>query len=116
MALEILNVEKMRREEVSEEDMRRLMEIAAHPEIRKWCAHYWDNPDMETRMKHTVEMFDNRCGVEDKNNFLLLAQLDGKIVGYSQGSRFKLPHENHVGHIEVIVHPEYQRRGIGINY
>jgi len=113
MALEILDVEKMRREEVSNEDMRRLNEIAAHPEIRKWCPMYRDNPDMETRMKRSVEMFDQRCSVKDDNNFLLLARLDGEMVGYAQGHRFSMPYEDHVGDIEVIVHPEYQRRGIG---
>ena len=113
MVLEVLNVEKLRRDEVSDEDIRRLNEISAHPEVRRWCPMYRDNPDMETRMKKGTEMFDQRCSVEDNDNYLLLAKLDGKMVGYSQGHRFSMPYENHVGDIEVIVHPEYQRRGIG---
>lgn len=111
MELEILDVEKTRRGEVSDEDIRRIAEIASHPEILKWCPMYRDNPDIETRVKRLTEYFDRTP--KDVNKFLLLAKLNGKIVGYSQGHRFSMPYESHVGDIEVIVHPKYQRRGIG---
>ena len=113
MKLEILDVEKARREEISDEDILRICEIAAHPETLKYCPMYRDNPDFETRVKRSYGMFDERCFVEDNDNFLLLARLDGMIVGYSQGHRYELPYEKHVGDIEVIVHPQHKQRGIG---
>jgi len=115
MTLEILDVEKIERREVGDEDIRRIAEIAVHPEVLKWCPVYRDNPDLETRVERLSELFDQIAKDADflENRFLLLAKLDGKIVGYSQGHRFSMPHENHVGDIEVIVHPEYQRKGVG---
>ncbi len=115
MVLEILEVEKLKREEVSDEDILRIAEIAAHPETRRYCPMYRDNPDPETRVKRISEMFDQRCSAKwkHKNNFLLLAKIVGKITGYASVQRLNMPYEDHAGSIEVTVHPEYKRRGIG---
>jgi ribosomal protein S18 acetylase RimI-like enzyme len=114
LRLEILDVEKIRREEISDEDIRRICEIAAHPETLKYCPRYWDNPNFETRVKRSYEMFDERYSIEDKDNLLLIARLYGKVVGYASVYRYEMQQEKHAGAIEVTVHPEQKGKGIGL--
>lgn len=115
LALEIINLENARRKEVSDEAIRVMCEIAAHPETRRWCPMYRDNPDLQTRIKKTTEMIDQMCSPKsvNKNKFHLLAKLDGNLVGYAYVQRFSYEYETHVGSVQVVVHPEHRNKGIG---
>ena len=109
MALEILEQGKQK---ISEEDIRTTCEIVTHPETLKYCPMYWDAPSFETCVKRHSEMLDKRLWNGD--NFSLIAKLDGKVVGYASVHRYEMLHENHAGAIEVNVHPEQRRKGIGL--
>jgi len=112
LTLEILEQGKVEREEISDEDIRAMCEIVAHPETLKYCPMYWDAPSFETCVKRSSEMLDKRLW--NNNNFSLIAKLDGKVVSYASVYRYEMPHENHAGAIEVTVHPNQKRKGIGL--
>lgn len=113
LALGILEQGKVKREEVSDEDIRAICEIVTHPETLKYCPMYYDAPSFETCVKRSTEMLDK--DVWNDNNFCLMAKLDGKVVGYASVSRCDAQYENHAGAIEVHVHPDQRRKGIGLS-
>jgi len=112
VALEILEQGKVKREEISDEDIRAMCEIVTHPETLKYCPMYWDAPSFETCVKRSSEMLDKRLW--NDSNFSLIAKLDGKVVGYASVYRYEMLHEGHAGAIEVTVHPDQKRKGIGL--
>jgi len=109
--LEILDVERIAGEEVSDEDVRMIAEMEVHPEIRKWDTDYiHHSSDFETNIRGFRKFLERVP--EDEDQLCLLARLDGKVVGFMGIHRFG-ELKSHVGDVGIMVHSEYQRRGIG---
>ncbi len=50
---------------------------------------------------------------EEGNWHRLVAEQNGRILGYTQLTHFANPRLRHSGHVELFVHPDFWRRGIG---
>ena len=108
MALKMINA---RKERLTDEDFRRLAEIEEHPEVAKWDipAYEGDVEKALTAFKKSIKNI-SRTGDE-----FLVAMLDGRVVGFVGVHRLKgeIGEITHVGEIGIVVHPDFQRRGIG---
>ena len=106
--LKIVNVEEVA---VSDEDVRSVAEMMLHPKVLRWDSEYRSlGSNIEELSKGLGEFL--RQTSKDESQFCLLAKMDGKTVGFLGIHRFG-GSKPHVGDVGIIVHPDYQRRGIG---
>lgn len=108
MALEILNAKEKR---LTDEEIQMLAEIEEHPEIAKWDipAYGGDVEKVYMAFKKSLE------GLPRSGDEFLVAKVNGRVVGFAgihrlSGERGEM---RHIGEVGIMVHPEYQRRGIG---
>jgi len=108
MALEIVNAKETR---LTDDELRMLAEIEEHSEIAKLDipAFGGDVEKAYAAFKKSHEEFPKS---EDES---LVAKVNGRVVGFVgihklSGERGEM---KHVGEVGIMVHPEYQRRGIG---
>ena len=108
MTLEIVNA---REKKLTDEDFRRLAEIEEHPEVAKWDAPAYGG-DLEKAYDAFKEAMGKLPETEDE---FLVARLDGRTVGFVGIHRLRgeIGEMRHVGEVGIIVHPDFQRRGIG---
>jgi len=108
MALKIINAKK---EKLGDEDYRRLAEMEEHPEVAKW-----DIPAFEGDLEKAYLAFKESCGNLPKTqDEFLVAKIDERVVGFAGIHRLsgEIGEKRHVGEIGIIVHPDFQRKGIG---
>jgi len=108
MMLEIINARKAK---LMDEDFRRLAEIEEHPQIAKW-----DVPAYGGDVEKAFAAFKKSIGnLSDTRDEFLVANLDGRVVGFAGIHRFKgkIREMTHIGEIGIAVHPDFQRRGVG---
>lgn len=108
MELAILDVEKT---SLSEEDIRKVAEMMIHPGIMRWdieCrSHTTDAQKLLPKLREFFERTPN-----DEDQLCLLAKREGKIAGFLGVHRFG-GSKPHVGDVGIMVHPDFQNRGIG---
>jgi len=108
MKLEIVDVKKV---PVSEIDILTVAEMEVHSEIRKWDTDYvHHSSDQHENVQGFRRFFHRVPG--DENQLCLLAKLGGKVVGFLGIHCFDKP-RSHVGDVGIMVHPDYQCKGIG---
>jgi len=107
MMLKIVNA---REQKLTDEDFRRLAEIE-EPEVAKWDvpAYGGDLEKAYDAFKKTIE------NLQESEDEFLVARVDGRTVGFVGIHRLKgeIRDMKHVGEVGIMVHPDFQRRGIG---
>lgn len=108
MALKIVNA---RKEKLTDRDFRRLAEIEEHPEVAKW-----DIPAYGGDVQRAFAAFKKSIkNLSKRGDEFLVAMLEGRVVGFVGIHRLKgeIGEMAHVGEVGIVVHPDFQRRGIG---
>lgn len=95
---------------MTDEAIRAVAEIEEHPEVSKW-----DIPAFGGNVDKAFVAFKKSIENLETGNELLVAQLDGRVVGFAGIHRLEgeIGEMSHVGEIGIAVHPDFQRRGIG---
>jgi len=106
--LEIFNAKQT---SLTDADVRSIVEIECHPKVRKWLTEYiGDNIEKEFR---DYRRFFRHLPKNTRVN-VLIAKMDGKIVGFLALRRLGISME-HVGSIGISVHPDHWGKGIAIH-
>ncbi len=106
-ALRILNAKERM---LSEDDIRATAEIEIHPEIRRWDTDIHTD-DVEENYRLFKRFFEKLSKNEDQE--ALIAKIDdGAVVGFLGIHRLS-KRMRHVGDVGIMIHPDYQQRGIG---
>lgn len=83
-----------------------------HPDVMEWDADYPHHSiDSEVVSKQLKEFFQNVP--EDADQLCFIARLNGEVVGFMGIHRFREPRD-HVGDVGIMVHPDHQRKGTGM--
>jgi len=106
MNIEIINAKE---KPLNEYEIRSLVEIEHHLEIRRWDIDVHDKSKEE--MYQAFKKFLAKLP-ENENQEMLIAKSDGKVVGFLGIHRLN-KRMTHVGEAGITVHPNYQSRGIG---
>ena len=108
MTVEILDVEEV---PVSEKDVREVADIMVHPEIMLWDVEYRSHTTEVKKLIPKLKEFFERTP-DDEDQLCLLAKSEGKVVGFLGIHRFGRS-KPHIGDVGIMIHPDYQRKGIG---
>lgn len=106
IALKILNAKEST---LSEDNIHTIAEIDIHPEIRKWDTDI-HTKDVEENYRLFKKFFEELP--EDENQEVLVAKVDCRVEGFLGIHRMS-KRMKHVGEVGIMIHPEYQRKGIG---
>ncbi|MEM2875373.1 MAG: GNAT family protein [Candidatus Bathyarchaeia archaeon] len=105
MGVEVFNV---RQTPLKDEDIRSIVEIECHPEVRKWLTEYVDE-NVENEFKSYKKFFRNLP--RNKEVEVLVAKFNGQVIGFLALWRLGRYME-HVASIGVSVHPDYWGKGV----
>lgn len=105
-ALRILNAKESR---LSEDDIRTTAEIEIHPEIRRWDTDIHTD-DVKENYRLFKRFFEKLP--ENENQEALIAKIEDRVVGFLGIHRLSR-RMRHVGDVGIMIHPDYQRKGIG---
>ena len=105
MKLEIFNAKRIL---LKDGDVRSIVEIEFHPEVREWLIEYVDE-SIEKEFQAYKDFFKKLP--ENRRAEILVAKCDGQIVGFLGLWRLGRYME-HVATIGVSVHPNYWGNGI----
>ena len=106
MHIQIINAKE---KPLNEDEIRTIAEIEHHPEIRRWDTDIHDE-NIEKMCQAFKKFFVKLLENEDQE--VLIAKSDGKVVGFLGIHRLN-KRMTHIGDVGIMVHPNYQGKGIG---
>lgn len=105
MKLEIINAKSS---PLKDDEVRAIVEIEQHPEVRKWLVDYGDE-DFEKELNEYRRFFSD---LQTNNKVeVLIAKLEGRVVGFLALWCIDRDPER-MASIGISVHPDYWGRGI----
>ena len=107
MNLEILNTDDRR---LSDEELRYIVEIMAHPKVLAFEPDYRNQQDVDYLFREALKS--SRDPARIGRHVSLIAKLDDRPVGFL-GIHRQPPPRGHVGDVGMAVHPDHWRQGIG---
>lgn len=105
MGLEIFNAKQI---PLTDEEVRAIVEIEHHPEVRRWLTIYVED-DFERELQGYRRFF--RSLPKERDAEVLIAKYDGCIVGFLALWRLE-EYMGHVASIGISVHPDCWRKGV----
>jgi RimJ/RimL family protein N-acetyltransferase len=108
VGIKIINAKKKR---LTDEDIRMLAEMEEHPMVTKWDVPAFKG-DIEKAYEGFKKSLEKLPRTQDE---FLVAKVDKRVVGFVGIHRLKgeIGDMSHVGEVGIIVHPDFQSRGIG---
>lgn len=105
MGLEILNAKHI---QLTDDEVRQIVEIEQHPEVSRWLTIYVDN-DAEREFQSYKRFFRDLCKKRDVE--VLIAKYDGRVAGFLALWRLE-EYMEHVASVGISVHPDCWRKGV----
>jgi RimJ/RimL family protein N-acetyltransferase len=108
MEVEILNIESYT---LNELEIKAVAEMETHPDVRKWeMDDEHEDKSVEWFFEQFTEFF--KKTPTDPDQFCLVLKVDGVISGFL-GLHRMVDVDRNAGEIGVVVHPDFQGRGLG---
>lgn len=107
----MLKIINARKRKLTDEDFRRLAEIEEHPEVARW-----DIPAFGGDVERAFAAFKkSNKSLSKRGDEFLVAIINEKVVGFAGIHRLRgeIGEMRHVGEVGVMVHHEFQRKGVG---
>ena len=105
MGLEIFNAKQT---PLSDDEVRSVVEIEQHSEVRRWLTIYVDD-DFEKEFQSYRRFF--RSLPKEKEVEVLVAKYDGRVAGFLALWRLE-EYMEHVASIGISVHPDFWGKGV----